>query len=67
MRAAHALDTTDPAAAARQWARADRSIVKNAAIIPIAGSKVHFVTSARVGNFQFNPAIFMLVSQMWVR
>jgi peptide/nickel transport system substrate-binding protein len=67
MRTAHALDTTDPAAAARHWTAADRYIVKNAAIIPIAGSEDHFVTSARVGNFQFNPAIFMLVSQMWVR
>jgi peptide/nickel transport system substrate-binding protein len=67
MHAANALDATDPSVAAQLWARADRSIVKNAAIIPIAGSEERFVTSARVGNFQFHPAIFMLVSQMWVR
>jgi ABC-type transport system substrate-binding protein len=67
MRNAHTLDTTDPAAAARLWAEADRSIVNNATIIPIASPQERFVTGARVGNFQLNPATYMLVSQMWVR
>jgi peptide/nickel transport system substrate-binding protein len=67
MRNAHMLDATDPAGAARLWADADRSIVNNAAIIPIASSQERFVTSARLGNFQVNPAIYMLVSEMWVR
>jgi peptide/nickel transport system substrate-binding protein len=67
MRKAHTLDTTDPAAAARLWAKADRAIVNGGAIVPIASSQERFVTSARVGNFQVNPAIYTLVSQMWVR
>jgi peptide/nickel transport system substrate-binding protein len=67
MRAAHTLDTTDPAAAARLWTQADRSIAKNAAIIPIAGSEDHLVTSARIGNIQLHSVLYLLVSQMWVR
>ena len=41
--------------------------MNGSAIVPIASSQERFVTSARVGNFQVNPAIYTLVSQMWVR
>jgi len=67
MNTANALDATDPATAARLWARVDRAIVDSAAIVPIAGAQSHHVTSARIGNFQYHPALFMLVSQIWVQ
>ena len=62
-----ALQTSDPAAADKLWAKIDRAITDQAAWIGYATPrKVNFVGS-RVGNYQFHPVWWTLLDQLWVR
>ena len=63
---ARALQTTDAAAAVAKWAEVDRFIVDQAFWAPLFNDGADFV-SARVGNYQFHPAYFVLLDQLWVR
>ncbi len=60
------LQMTDAAAAAAAWAEVDRSLVDRAVLAPLFNPGGDFV-SARVGNFQFHPAYFVLLDQLWVQ
>jgi peptide/nickel transport system substrate-binding protein len=64
----HALElqTTDPAAALVEWEAVDRRGVDLALLAPMFNPGADFV-SARVGNYQFNPAYAVLFDQMWVQ
>jgi peptide/nickel transport system substrate-binding protein len=61
------LQSTDPAGANALWARAERRIVDAAPVLPLDNPKTVDVVSRRVGNYQFNPQIGVLLDQLWVR
>jgi YVTN family beta-propeller protein len=60
------LQTTDQAAALAKWAEVDRAVVDLALWVPLVDVGTEFV-SARVGNYQFNPAYSVLLDQLWVQ
>jgi peptide/nickel transport system substrate-binding protein len=62
---ARALQATDAAAATAKWAEVDRYVVDQAFWAPLFNDGADFV-SARVGNYQFHPAYFVLLDQLWV-
>ena len=59
--------STNPAAAARLWARADRDITNLAPWVPTVNETGTDLVSARVGNYQYVPTIGALIDQLWVR
>jgi YVTN family beta-propeller protein len=61
------LQTTDAAAANALWARIDREIVDQAAIVPILNPNAFDFVSKRVGNYQYNQGSGGLRDQLWVR
>jgi peptide/nickel transport system substrate-binding protein len=61
------LQLTDPAAADRLWARADRTITNLAPWVPTVTAHETDLVSARVGNYQYVPTIGGLIDQLWVR
>jgi YVTN family beta-propeller protein len=58
---------TDPAGAARLWTKVDREITDLAPWVPFVALRLADFTSARVGNYQYNPAWGMLLDQLWVQ
>ena len=64
---AQAAQGTDPGAAGRLWAQADRAITNDAPWIPLVNDKEAALTSAKVGNYQDNPMLGPLLDQMWTR
>jgi len=58
---------TDPAAARRLWAKADRTITNDAPWVPLVNDKEATLTSARVSNYQDNPMLGPLLDQMRTR
>jgi len=61
------LQLTDPAAADRLWARADRAITNLAPWVPTVTATETDLVSARVGDYQYVPTIGGLIDQLWVR
>jgi hypothetical protein len=64
---AQALQTTDPDAASRLWAKVDRDVTEEAPIVAYANAVVLKVKSARVRNYQYNPQWGTLLDQLWIR
>jgi len=64
---AQAAQATDPGAAGRLWAQADRTITNDAPWIPLVNDEEAVLTSARIGNYQDNPMLGPLLDQMWTR
>lgn len=64
---AASLQTTDPAAAIRQWTRLDRELTNLAIWLPTVTANETDLISPRVGNYQYNPLWGALVDQLWVR
>jgi len=60
------LQATDPAAAGPAWAAADRQIVDEAPAIPLLVPQGIDLVSKRVGNYQHNPPLGAVLSQLWV-
>jgi peptide/nickel transport system substrate-binding protein len=67
MSQADQLQTSDPQAAGQVWAEIDREITYLAPWVPFASFRIADFTSARVGNYQFNPGPGILLDQLWVR
>lgn len=63
---ARADQGSDPAAAIAIWTSVDRAVVDEAPIIPLVIPQAVDLVSARVGNYQNNPAWGMLLDQVWV-
>ena len=61
------LQTTNPVAADRLWARADRDITNLAPWIPTVTEIETDLVSARVGDYQYVPGVLALLDQLWVR
>ncbi len=64
---ARAAQLTDPAAARRLWAQADRIVTDQAPYVPVLNSTDAGFVSSRVGNYQESPVYSSLLDQMWVR
>jgi YVTN family beta-propeller protein len=63
---ARALQPRDPSAAWALWARIDHQIVGQAPWVPIYNPRSLVLLSARVGNYQFDPYLPVLIDQLWV-
>jgi peptide/nickel transport system substrate-binding protein len=61
------LQLTDPGAADRLWARADRRITDLAPWVPTVTENETDLVSPRVGNYRYVPTIGTLLDQLWVR
>jgi YVTN family beta-propeller protein len=61
------LQATDPAAAGRLWAKADRETTDQAPWLMMVSFSGIDTVSARVGDYQFVPAFGALLDQLWVR
>jgi peptide/nickel transport system substrate-binding protein len=61
-----ALQPRDPSAAWALWARIDHEIVGEAPWVPVYNPRSLVVVSARVGNYQFDPYLPVLIDQLWV-
>ncbi len=61
------LQTSDPEAASRLWAKVDRDVTDKAPWVAFANGVVVEVVSSRVGNYQYNPQFGSLLDQLWVR
>jgi peptide/nickel transport system substrate-binding protein len=64
---AQAAQPTDPAAARRLWAQADRIVTDEAPWVPLLNEGSTVFVSSRVGNYQESPVYGPLLDQMWVR
>ena len=62
-----ALKARDPASSNALWARADRRVVDEAAVLPLENPEQIDLVSRRVGNYQYNPQWQILLDQLWVR
>jgi peptide/nickel transport system substrate-binding protein len=60
------LQATDPAAAGPAWAAVDRHIVDQAPAIPLLVPQGIDLVSKRVRNYQHNPTLGAVLSQLWV-
>jgi YVTN family beta-propeller protein len=67
IRSALQAQGTDAPAAAAIWAKADKTVTDQAPLVPLViPSQIDFV-SRRVGNYEYNPQMGVLVEQLWVR
>jgi peptide/nickel transport system substrate-binding protein len=56
----------DPVGSAELWARVDRALTDDAALVSIYNGRGIFFVSDRVGNVQGHTTYSVLISQMWV-
>ena len=61
------IEAIDPGAAVALWTRIERDIVDLAPWVPLFTPTHAHVVSERVGNYQLNPEIGVLLDQLWVR
>ena len=66
-RRAARLQSTDPSAANRLWARADRLITDNAPWVPTIQPAVPDTLAPNVGGYQTVPTVGVLPHRLWVR
>ena len=67
MNQADQLQASDPQAAAKIWASVDREVTYLAPFVPFVSLRFPDFTSARVGDYQYNPIWGILIDQLWVR
>jgi YVTN family beta-propeller protein len=67
MRRAQAKQLSDPTGARALWQRVDREITDASPWVPLIASQDLNFLSKRVGNYQYSPAMGMLIDQLWVR
>ena len=61
------VEATDSDAAVALWARIERDVVDLAPWVPLFTPSHAHLVSKRVGNYQFNPDLRLLLDQLWVR
>jgi hypothetical protein len=49
------------------WAAIDRDVADDAVVVPISNELGWDFVARRVGNYQNNPQLGMLVDELWVR
>jgi peptide/nickel transport system substrate-binding protein len=62
-----ALQPSASNAAGALWTRIDREIVDQAPWVPVYNPRSLVMLSGRVGNYQFDPYLSVLIDQLWVR
>jgi YVTN family beta-propeller protein len=67
MRRAREEQLSDPVVSRALWQRVDREITDASPWVPLIASKDVNFLSKRVGNYQYSPAMGMLIDQLWVR
>jgi YVTN family beta-propeller protein len=67
MRRAQAAQLSDPTESRALWQRVDREITDASPWVPLIASKDVNFLATRVGNYQYSPAMGMLIDQLWVR
>jgi peptide/nickel transport system substrate-binding protein len=53
--------------AAALWAKADQQLTKQAPLVALATPRVTDFVSRRIGDYQYNPQLSVLIDQLWVR
>jgi len=61
------LQSTDAAAANSLWSTIDHELADQAPLVPLVNAKRVDFLSRRVGNYQYNPQLGILLDQLWVR
>ena len=64
---ATAAQASAPSTAAQLWQRVDRGVVDAAPWLPLINKRGIDLLSERVGNYQRNPQLGVLLDQLWVR
>ena len=67
MSRASALEPAHPASANALWTSVDHRLTDDAAWVPTVNERQVEVTSARLGNYQYNPVWGFLADQAWLR
>lgn len=67
VRAALAAQAAESPAAAQLWAHADRALTDQAPAVNLVTPSITDFVSRRVGNYQYNPQLGVLLDQLWVR
>ena len=63
---AQKIQITNPYAAVGRWARIENQLVDLAPWVPLFTPWSGDLVSQRVGNYQYNPALGILLDQLWV-
>ena len=66
MNKALAVQASEPAAADKDWAGVDRSIVNQAPLLSLPTQLQVYFVSTRTRNVQVNPEWGMLLGQLWI-
>jgi YVTN family beta-propeller protein len=66
-RSALAAETTNSPDVAARWAKADRRLTDDAAVVNLVNPSTLDFVSRRVGNYQYNPEQGVLIDQLWLR
>jgi peptide/nickel transport system substrate-binding protein len=67
MTRARTLQVQDPPAATLLWQEVEQDLLAQAPIVPVVNRRNADFISKRVGNYQYNPQLGVLLSQLWVR
>jgi peptide/nickel transport system substrate-binding protein len=67
VRSALAAEGSNSPTATALWAKADRQITDQAPFVNFATPSVTDFVADRVGNYQYNPQLGVLIDQLWVR
>ena len=66
IRLAGTIQTADPARANALWTTIDRQVVDAAPWVPFTNPEGAYLVSAKVGDYQYNPVLDVLIGQLWV-
>jgi ABC-type transport system substrate-binding protein len=67
VRQALAAEAAGSPTAANLWAKADRQLTDQAPVVPLATPSITDFVSHRVGDYQYNPQLGVLIDQLWVQ
>ena len=67
VRSALAAEAARSPTATQLWAQADRQYTDQAPVVPFVTPSVTDFVSHRVGDYQYNPQLGVLIDQLWVR
>ena len=67
VRRALAAQAAGSPAASALWAKADRQFTTQAAAVNLVTPSITDFISHRVGNYQYNPQLGVLLDQLWIR
>jgi YVTN family beta-propeller protein len=66
VRSALAAEAAGSPTAAALWAKADRQFTRQAPTVPLVTPSTTDLVSHRIGDYQYNPQLGILIDQLWV-